>query len=119
VKVDIHFTDEWTRYTAMLRRGEPRCSAMHGMRTSPTPIIFLFHSSILMVSPTICAYRNPQVDRLLERAREELDYAQRVKFYCEAERTSWKMRHGLPSTTTSSSTCISLMQGVEVKLGDR
>ena len=52
----------------------------------PDPDNFLFpmlHST----SPTnYTFYRNSRVDRLLEQARKELDYAQRIALYREVER---------------------------------
>jgi oligopeptide transport system substrate-binding protein len=86
VKVDIHFATEWTRYTELLRRGELPMFRYAWYADLPDPDNFLFpllHSS----SPVnYGAYRNPRVDELLEQARKQLDYAQRIALYREVER---------------------------------
>jgi peptide/nickel transport system substrate-binding protein/oligopeptide transport system substrate-binding protein len=86
VKVDIHFATEWTRYTEMLRRGELPMFRYAWYADLPDPDNFLFpllHSS----SPVnYGAYGNPRVDELLEQARKQLDYAQRIALYREVQR---------------------------------
>jgi peptide/nickel transport system substrate-binding protein/oligopeptide transport system substrate-binding protein len=86
VEVDIHFANEWTRYTELLRRGELPMFRYAWYADLPDPDNFLFpllHSS----SPVnYGAYRNPRVDQLLEQAREQLDYGQRIALYREVER---------------------------------
>ena len=121
VKVDIHFTDEWTRYTAMLRRGELQMFRYAWYADLPDPDNFFFPLLHSGGQPNYMRYRNPQVDRLLERARGELDYAQRVKFYREAERI---VMEDAPWITQHNHIFEYLyqpyVQGVEVSLlGDR
>ena len=66
-------------------------------------------------------YRNPRVDQLLGKAREEADYAERVKLYREAERI---VMEDAPWITQHNHIFEYLyqpyVQGVEVSLlGDR
>jgi len=86
VTVEIHFTDDWMRYTGMLQHGElPRFRyAWYADLPDPDNVLFpLLHAS----SPlNYLCYRNPQVDRLLEQAREALDYGRRMALYRDVER---------------------------------
>ena len=86
VQVDVHFVDEWTRYTEMLRRGELQMFRYAWYADFPDPDSFFFPLLHSAGQPNNLFYQNPQLDRLLENAREEVDYSQRVKLYREAER---------------------------------
>ena len=121
VKLDIHFIDEWTRYTEMLQHGELQMFRYAWYADFPDPDNFFFPLLHSAGQPNYMRYRNPQVDRLLERAREELDYAQRVKLYREAERI---VMEDAPWITQHNHIFEYLyqpyVQGVEVSLlGDR
>jgi oligopeptide transport system substrate-binding protein len=86
VKVELHFVPEWKVFDSMLQEGKLPMFRLAWYADIPDPDNFftpLLHSS----SPrNVTFYRNPQVDRLLEQAREELDYTKRIKLYREAER---------------------------------
>jgi peptide/nickel transport system substrate-binding protein/oligopeptide transport system substrate-binding protein len=121
VKLDIHFIDQWTRYTEMLQRGELQMFRYAWYADFPDPDNFFFPLLHSAGQPNYMRYQNPQVDRLLERAREELDYAQRVKLYREAERI---VMEDAPWITQHNHIFEYLyqpyVQGVEVSLlGDR
>jgi oligopeptide transport system substrate-binding protein len=121
VKMDIHFIDEWTRYTEMLQRGELQMFRYAWYADLPDPDNFFFPLLHSTGQPNYMRYQNPQVDRLLERAREELDYAQRVTLYREAERVvladaPWITQHNHSFEYLYQPH----VQGVEVSLlGDR
>ena len=121
VKLDIYFTDAWTRYTEMLQRGELQMFRYAWYADLPDPDNFFFPLLHSAGQPNYMRYGNPQVDRLLERAREELDYAQRVTLYREAERI---VMEDAPWITQHNHIFEYLyqpyVQGVEVSLlGDR
>ena len=86
VKVDIRFIEEWTRYTEMLGRGELQMFRYAWYADFPDPDSFFFPLLHSAGQPNNLLYRNPRVDQLLEKAREDTDYAERVKLYREAER---------------------------------
>jgi oligopeptide transport system substrate-binding protein len=121
VKMDIHFVDEWTRFTEMLQHGEPQMFRYAWYADLPDPDNFFFPLLHSTSHSNYMRYRNPQVDRLLERAREELDYAQRVTLYREAERivladAPWITQHNHSFEYLYQPH----VQGVEVSLlGDR
>jgi oligopeptide transport system substrate-binding protein len=121
VQLDIHFIDEWTRYTEMLQRGELQMFRYAWYADLPDPDNFFFPLLYSTGQPNYMRYHNRQVDRLLERAREELDYAQRVILYREAERV---VMEDAPWITQHNHSFEYLyqphVQGVEVSLlGDR
>jgi oligopeptide transport system substrate-binding protein len=121
VKVDIQFVDEWARYTEMLRRGELQMFRYAWYADFPDPDSFFFPLLHSAGQPNNVFYRNPRVDQLLEKAREETDYAQRVKLYREAERV---VMEDAPWITQHNHIFEYLyqpyVQGVEVSLlGDR
>jgi peptide/nickel transport system substrate-binding protein/oligopeptide transport system substrate-binding protein len=84
--VEIHFVDAWTRYVEMLERGEPQMFRYAWYADYPDPDSFFFPLLHSTGQPNYMFYRNARVDRVLEQAREERDYAQRVRLYREAER---------------------------------
>jgi oligopeptide transport system substrate-binding protein len=121
VKMEIHFAPEWRGYDTMLRQGKFPMFRVAWYADIPDPDNFffpLFHSA---GQPNYMFYRNPRVDQLLEKAREETDYAQRVKLYREAERS---VMEDAPWITQHNHIFEYLyqpyVQGVEVSfLGDR
>ena len=121
VKIDIRFVDDWTRYTEMLGRGEMQMFRYAWYADFPDPDSFFFPLLHSAGQPNNLFYRNPLVDQLLEKAREEADYAERVKLYREAERI---VMEDAPWITQHNHIFEYLyqpyVQGVEVSLlGDR
>jgi oligopeptide transport system substrate-binding protein len=121
VTVDIRFVGEWTRYTDMLERGELQMFRYAWYADFPDPDNFFFPLLHSAGQPNYMFYRNAGVDQLLEQAREERDYAQRVKLYREAERI---VMEDAPWITQHNHIFEYLyqpyVQGVEVSLlGDR
>jgi oligopeptide transport system substrate-binding protein len=86
LKVEIHFAPDWPAYKAMLERGELLIFRLVRLADIPDADNFLFpmlHST----SPTnYTFYRNPQVDQLLEQARQEMVEARRIALYREMQR---------------------------------
>jgi peptide/nickel transport system substrate-binding protein/oligopeptide transport system substrate-binding protein len=86
VKAEIHYAPDWPAYKAMMEQGKLPMFRLVRLADIPDPDNFLapmLHSS----SPTnYTFYRNPLVDRLLERARREVDDAERIELYREVER---------------------------------
>jgi oligopeptide transport system substrate-binding protein len=121
VKIEVHFASEWAAFDDMLRQGKVPMFRLAWYADLPDPDNF-FTPLLYSASPrNVTFYRSGQVDRLLEQAREELDYAQRVKFYREAERV---VMEDAPWITQHNHIFEYLyqpyVQGVEVSLlGDR
>ena len=86
VRVDIHFANEWTRYTEMLRHGELPMFRYAWYADLPDPDNVLFPLLYSSSPINYGSYQNPRVDQLLKQARETLDYAQRIALYREVER---------------------------------
>jgi peptide/nickel transport system substrate-binding protein/oligopeptide transport system substrate-binding protein len=86
VKVEIHYAPDWPTYKVMLQQGKLSMFRLVRYADIPDPDNFIapmLHSA----SPTnYTFYRNPSVDRLLERARREVDDAERIELYREVER---------------------------------
>jgi oligopeptide transport system substrate-binding protein len=86
VKVEIHYAPDWPVYKAMMEQGKLPMFRLMRYADIPDPdnsLAPMLHSA----SPTnYTFYRNPQLDRLLERARREVDDAQRLALYREVER---------------------------------
>ncbi len=121
VQVEIHFVDEWKRYTEMLERGELQMFRYAWYADFPDPDSFFFPLLYSAGHPNNMFYRNPQLDKLLEQAREETDYVQRIQLYREAERI---VMEDVPWITQHNHIFEYLyhpyVQGVEVSLlGDR
>jgi len=121
IKLDIRFVDEWTRYTEMLGRGELQMFRYAWYADFPDPDSFFFPLLHSAGQPNNLLYRNPRLDQLLEKAREEINYAERVKLYREAERI---IMEDAPWITQHNHIVEYLyqpyVQGVEVSLlGDR
>jgi peptide/nickel transport system substrate-binding protein/oligopeptide transport system substrate-binding protein len=85
VKVEIHFAPNWPAYKQMLQEGKLPMFLLAWFADIPDPDNFLsplLHSASL-TNRTF--YHNPLVDRLLEQARQELDYTQRIALYHKVE----------------------------------
>jgi oligopeptide transport system substrate-binding protein len=98
VKVEVYFAPNWPAYKEMLEQGKLPMFYLAWYADIPDPDNFLtplLHSA----SPTNRTfYHNPRVDQLLEQARQELDYTQRITLYREVERivyddAPWILQH--------------------------
>ncbi|HSF33815.1 MAG TPA: ABC transporter substrate-binding protein [Candidatus Tectomicrobia bacterium] len=121
VKVEIHFAPDWPVYKQMLQQGKIPMFRVAWYADIPDPDNFFFPLIHSAGQSNYIFYRNPRVDRLLEEARGETDYAQRVKLYREAERmvmddAPWITQHNHIFEYLYQP----YVQGVEVSLlGDR
>jgi peptide/nickel transport system substrate-binding protein/oligopeptide transport system substrate-binding protein len=121
VKVEPRFEPNYQVYKDMLQQAKLQMFRLAWYADLPDPDNFL---SPLLHSPSpsnYTLYRNLGVDRLLEQAREELDYTQRIKLYREVERivmddAPWITQHNHVFEYLYQP----YVQGVEVSLlGDR
>jgi len=121
IKVELHFVPEWKVFDDMLRAGKLPMFRLAWYADIPDPDNFLTPLLYSTSSRNVTFYNNPQVDRLLEQAREELDYTQRIKLYREVERivmedAPWITQHNHAFEYLYQP----YVQGVEVSLlGDR
>lgn len=86
VKVEIRQV-EWATYLQDLKKHKFQVFELGWMGDYPDPQDFLdilFHSESLENN---CRYSNPEVDKILERARVERDVEKRLKMYQEVEQT--------------------------------
>jgi peptide/nickel transport system substrate-binding protein/oligopeptide transport system substrate-binding protein len=85
VKVEVHFAPNWPAYKEMLEQGKLPMFYLAWFADIPDPDNFL-SPLLYSASPTNRTfYHNPRVDRLLEQARQELDYTKRIVLYREVE----------------------------------
>jgi oligopeptide transport system substrate-binding protein len=121
VKVEIQFAPDWQVYKEMLQQGKLPMFRVAWYADIPDPDNFFFPLLHSAGQSNYMFYRNPLVNQLLEEARQETDYAQRVKFYREAERivmddAPWITQHNHIFEYLYQP----YVQGVEVSLlGDR
>jgi peptide/nickel transport system substrate-binding protein/oligopeptide transport system substrate-binding protein len=86
VQVEVHFVTDWAAYDDMMRQGKLPMFRVAWYADIPDPDNFftpLLHSA---GQPNYMSYRNPALDTLLDQARMEGDYAQRMGLYRQAER---------------------------------
>jgi oligopeptide transport system substrate-binding protein len=121
VKVEIHFAPDWRVYKEMLQQGKLPMFRVAWYADIPDPDNFFFPLLHSAGQSNYMFYRNPPVNQLLEEARQETDYGQRVKLYREAERivmddAPWITQHNHIFEYLYQP----YVQGVEVSLlGDR
>lgn len=87
VQVDLRYEYDWPTFLKMLEQGKLSMFRLSWSSRLPDPddaLWPLLHSKSQMVS-NYMFYHNPRVDALLEQARQELDYAQRIALYREVE----------------------------------
>ena len=98
VQVEVHFAPNWPAYKMMLEEGKLPMFLLAWFADIPDPDNFLsplLHSTSPM---NRTFYRNPLVDQVLEQARKELDYAQRMALYRQVEHlviddAPWILQH--------------------------
>jgi peptide/nickel transport system substrate-binding protein/oligopeptide transport system substrate-binding protein len=87
VQTEIRYESDWPMFLKMLEAGKAHMFRLSWASRIPDPddsLWHLFHSKSQRVS-NFMFYDNPSVDKLLEQARQELDYAQRIALYREVE----------------------------------
>lgn len=89
VGINVELTNlEWGTYLDKLAKGEAEFWRLGWLADYPSMDNFLyplFHSSE-KGNNNFCFYENPEVDKLLEQARQETDDQKRWEMYAEAER---------------------------------
>jgi oligopeptide transport system substrate-binding protein len=98
VKAEVYFAPDWSAYKKMLDEGKLPMFRLAWYADIPDPDNFL--SPLLQSeSPTNRTfYHNPVVDKLLQQARQELNYTRRIALYREVERivmddAPWLLQH--------------------------
>lgn len=85
VKVEIHYAANWPEYRSLLQQGKLpmfRLAWYADIPDADNTLSSLLHSA---GASNYTFYRNPQVDQLLERARTELNYPERIALYRRVE----------------------------------
>jgi peptide/nickel transport system substrate-binding protein/oligopeptide transport system substrate-binding protein len=85
IQASIHFETNWPNYLSMLRANKAPVHIHAWYADFPDPDNFLgtlFHSKS---NYNYIAYRNPEVDRLLDLAKVERDYLKRMEMYRKIE----------------------------------
>ena len=86
VKVEIHYEPDWPIYVRMLDQGKLPMFRLSWSAVIPDPDDFLSRQLHSGAPNNWSFYRNPEVDHLLEQAREEFDYTRRIALYRDVER---------------------------------
>jgi oligopeptide transport system substrate-binding protein len=86
VQVQIHVAPNRPAYQAMLAQGQCPMFRLVRLADLPDPDNFLFPMLHASSPVNYTRYRNPQVDRLLEQARRELDEERRRMLYRQVAR---------------------------------
>jgi peptide/nickel transport system substrate-binding protein/oligopeptide transport system substrate-binding protein len=86
VKVEIRSESDWPTYVSMLNEGKLPMFRLSWTARIPDPDDFLSPQLHSTGANNWAFYRNPQVDQLLDQARKELNYAQRIALYRDVER---------------------------------
>ena len=90
VTVTIHRAKNWPTFKAMLTEGKPLMFRLGWHSDIPDPDNFFFPLLYSQSRTNRTFYHNPQLDPMLEAARGETNYLQRVKIYRDIERRTLK-----------------------------
>ena len=98
VTVTIHRAKHWPDFKTMLIAGKPLMFRLGWHSDIPDPDNFFFPLLYSQSRTNRTFYHNPQLDPMLEAARRETDYLQRVKIYRDIERltladANWISQH--------------------------
>jgi peptide/nickel transport system substrate-binding protein/oligopeptide transport system substrate-binding protein len=85
ITVEIHQAANWSALEKLLAEGKPAMFRLGWHSDIPDPDNFFFPLLFSQSKTNRTLYHNPEVDRLLEAARRETDYARRIELYREAE----------------------------------
>jgi peptide/nickel transport system substrate-binding protein/oligopeptide transport system substrate-binding protein len=86
IRVELKYHTDWPQFKAMVQEGKLAVFRWSYTADVPDPDNFLYNLFSSKGKTNITAYRNPSVDRLLDRGRTEQDYIKRVELYRQAER---------------------------------
>lgn len=86
IRVEIQYHTNWPEFKAMAQEGKLPIFRWGWMADVPEPDNFLYNLFHSRGRTNLTSYKNPQVDRLLDRARVEQAYLKRIELYRQAER---------------------------------
>jgi oligopeptide transport system substrate-binding protein len=86
IRVEFHYHTNWPEFKAMVQGGKLPIFRWGWFADLPEPDNFLYNLFHSRGPTNITSYHNPEVDRLLDRARAEQEYMKRVDLYREVER---------------------------------
>lgn len=121
LRVQLHYATDWTTYDTMLRQGQLSIFRVAWHADIPDPDNFftpLLHS---MGQPNYLFYRNPELDALLDQARQQSDATRRTLLYRQAERLVMEDAPWIPQHNHVFEHLYQpYIQGIEISLlGDR
>ncbi|MDH3598088.1 MAG: ABC transporter substrate-binding protein [Candidatus Tectomicrobia bacterium] len=90
VTVTLHRAKNWPTFKALLTEGKPLMFRLGWHSDIPDPDNFFFPLLYSQSRTNRTFYHNPQLDPMLEAARRETDYLQRIKLYRDIERRALK-----------------------------
>ncbi len=86
IRVEIQYNTDWPAFKTLVQEGKLPIFRWGWMADVPEPDNFLYNLFHSRGRTNLTGYRNPQVDRLLDRARAEQTYLKRIELYRDAER---------------------------------
>ncbi|RMF84824.1 MAG: ABC transporter substrate-binding protein [Nitrospinota bacterium] len=86
VTLEIHRAPNWPTFKKMLQAGKPSMFRLAWYADIPDPDNFFFPLLYSQSKTNRTFYHNPQVDRLLQEARQETDFLQRIAIYRKVEK---------------------------------
>lgn len=86
IRVEIQYHTNWPEFKAMAQAGKLPIFRWGWMADVPEPDNFLYNLFHSRGRTNLTSYKNPEVDRLLDRARVEQVYLKRIELYRQAER---------------------------------
>lgn len=85
-RVELRYNTDWPQFKGLVQDGKLPVFRWSYTADVPDPDNFLYGLFYSKGKTNITSYHNPQVDRLLDRARMEQDYIKRVALYRQTER---------------------------------
>jgi peptide/nickel transport system substrate-binding protein/oligopeptide transport system substrate-binding protein len=86
IRAEFQYHTNWPEFKALVQDGKLPVFRWGWVADVPEPDNFLYNLFHSRGRTNITSYHNPQVDRLLDRARGEQAYLKRIELYREAER---------------------------------
>jgi peptide/nickel transport system substrate-binding protein/oligopeptide transport system substrate-binding protein len=86
IVAEFHYNTNWPSFRAQVLEGKLPIFRYGWVADVPEPENFLYRLFHSRGPSNFTRYGNPQVDRLLDRARAEQDYLKRIELYRQAER---------------------------------
>ncbi len=86
VKIEVHYAKNWPAFKEILEEGKASMFRLAWYADIPDPDNFFFPLLFSQSKTNRTFYQNPQVDRLLQEARQERDFLQRLHIYRSLEK---------------------------------